>query len=95
MQFCFGFSRRYKSRDPAVDEGLPLGAVISGDVQYACPADRGGCCESEVPDLEYEAHVRLEWDSFIGSESEHFVVVHHTIHGFDPVLGTEKARGLQ
>jgi hypothetical protein len=44
----------------------------------------------EVADLEDHLHVREQRDALVGGEREHPVVVHHGVHGLDPV-GVEVA----
>ena len=39
----------------------------------------------QVPNLEDHAHVGLQRNPFVGRERQHAVVVHHGIHGLDPV----------
>lgn len=71
--------------DPRLDVSLPLVAVLVRNVKNSCARDCGLRCEAQISDFEEQPHVRKQVNSVVVGQRQHFVVVHHRVHVFNPV----------
>jgi hypothetical protein len=85
IKIFFVFGIVFLASDPGLVIGFPLGTVCVINVKNTSTRHCRGGGELQVTDLKNEAHVGLKHDTFIGGESEDFVVVHDRVHRFDPV----------
>mmetsp|Transcript_27855 Transcript_27855/g.46608 ORF Transcript_27855/g.46608 Transcript_27855/m.46608 type:complete len:237 (+) Transcript_27855:4964-5674(+) len=70
--------------DPRVNHRGPPD-VLCVDVDDTAAGHGGGRAVHHVVDLQQQAHGRGERDALVGGQREHLVVVHHCVHGLDPL----------
>jgi len=71
--------------DPRLHVGSPLRTEGVGDEKDTGTRHGSGGGETQVTDFEDESHVGLQSDTLVGGKGEEFVIVHHRVHGLDPV----------
>jgi len=70
---------------PALAVGSPLPALFVLDVDDSSSRYGGGSGEAKVTDFEQHSHVAIHNDAIGVGKRQDFVVVHHRVHGLDPV----------
>mmetsp|Transcript_39918 Transcript_39918/g.120622 ORF Transcript_39918/g.120622 Transcript_39918/m.120622 type:complete len:497 (+) Transcript_39918:1506-2996(+) len=71
--------------DPALHVRAPLHPIDVAHADDAGARGRGGRGVVQVADLEDHLHVRLQGDALVGRQRQQTVVVHHAVHGLDPI----------
>eukprot|EP00982_Pelagococcus_subviridis_P002511 19187-Pelagococcus_subviridis.AAC.2 len=70
--------------DPRLHHRLPADVVLV-QVNHAAARHRRGGAVHHVVDLEQKSHRVRQRDALVRREREHLVVVHHRVHGLDPL----------
>mmetsp|Transcript_76019 Transcript_76019/g.246712 ORF Transcript_76019/g.246712 Transcript_76019/m.246712 type:complete len:361 (+) Transcript_76019:3717-4799(+) len=85
LQGLLGTGPQRQLLQPRADVGAPLDPILIGHAHDARP---GGCRRRrivQVANFEDHLHMQFQGDAFVGGQGQQAAVVHHAIHGLDPI----------